>query len=102
MGECGRQFSIGLTVLGTVREIVNFGVFIDVAKRIKGLIHISEIESKQDDDNPFNLFKIGDKVEVNILNICKKRKRISLKLNTEKENNIEKLLQKYTDRNKRE
>ncbi|MBP7021308.1 MAG: RNA-binding transcriptional accessory protein [Planctomycetes bacterium] len=62
---------------GTVRNVVDFGAFVDIGVHIDGLVHISEM-STQFTRNPFSICKVGDNVKVRILSIDKTRNRISL------------------------
>jgi small subunit ribosomal protein S1 len=68
----------GETCEGTVTGITDFGAFVDLGGA-DGLIHISELSWKQVDD-PREVVEIGDEVEVYILNLDWKRKRIALSL----------------------
>jgi len=68
----------GETCEGTVTGITDFGAFVDLGGA-DGLIHISELSWKQVDD-PREVLEIGDEVEVYILNLDWKRKRIALSL----------------------
>lgn len=64
---------------GTIRNVVDFGAFVDIGVKEDGLIHISEM-SHDYVENPHNYVQVGDIVQVKILEVNRKRKRISLSL----------------------
>lgn len=67
----------GMVMEGTVRNIADFGAFVDIGVHQDGLVHISQI-SNSFVKNPMNVLSIGDIVKVKILDVDQKRKRISL------------------------
>ena len=67
----------GMTLKGTVRNVVDFGAFVDIGVKEDGLIHISELSYKYV-EHPLDVISVGDTVRVKIIDIDKKRKRISL------------------------
>ena len=72
------NLKVGETRKGRVSSIVAFGVFVDLGG-MDGLIHVSELSWKHV-DNPADIVKIGDEVEVKVLEIDNERERISLSL----------------------
>ena len=62
---------------GTVRNITNFGVFVDIGVHQDGLVHISQI-SDAFVKNPMNVLSVGEIVKVKILDVDHDKKRISL------------------------
>jgi len=75
--ELFEKIKVGDTVEGTVKNVTNFGAFIDLGG-IDGLLHISEMSWGRV-DNPHNLFKEGDKVNCRIKDINDKKIALSLK-----------------------
>ena len=71
---------IGSKVRGTVRNIADFGVFVDVNGEIDGLIHISDISWVQNFAHPSEVFKKGDEIEAIVLQIDPENERFSLGL----------------------
>ena len=67
----------GMVLDGDVRNVVDFGVFVDISVHQDGLVHISEI-SKDYIKHPSEVLKVGDKVTVKVLSVDVKTKRISL------------------------
>lgn len=69
----------GLQLKGTVRNVVDFGVFVDIGVHQDGLVHISELSDRFVKD-PAKLFQVGDVVSVRVLSVDTARKRISLSM----------------------
>ena len=78
---------------GTVSSIVDFGAFVDLGG-IDGLVHISEL-SWSHVNHPSEVVKVGDKVEVEVLDVDLKRERISLGLKQTTEDPWVKLIENY-------
>ena len=70
---------IGMELTGTVRNVVDFGIFIDVGLHNDALAHISKL-SKDFVRNPNNLFKVGDIVTCYVIGIDKKNEKVSVSL----------------------
>ena len=69
----------GMELTGTVRNVIDFGVFVDIGVHQDGLVHISEVCSKRL-RHPSEMVKVGDVVKVVVLSVDEKRKRISLSM----------------------
>ena len=69
----------GMILTGTVRNVIDFGVFVDIGVHQDGLVHISEVCSKRL-RHPSEMVKVGDVVDVMVLGVDEKRKRISLSM----------------------
>ena len=67
----------GMELIGTVRNVIDFGVFVDIGVHQDGLVHISQITSKYI-KHPSDVLKVGDIVKVKILSVDTKKNRISL------------------------
>jgi len=76
----------GMELVGTVRNIIDFGVFVDIGVHEDGLVHISQITSRYI-KHPLEAVKVGEVVKVRVLDVDVKRSRISLtmRLNPEEE-----------------
>lgn len=72
----------GMEIDGTVRNVIDFGVFVDIGVHQDGLVHISEISSNFV-SHPSDILKVGDKVKVRVLGVDQVKKKISLSLKTE-------------------
>jgi len=79
-GDIEKKFPVGSKVKGKVVNIVAYGAFVELEKGIEGLVHYSEISWQKRSVNPQELFAIGDMVEVQVLNVDKDSKRISLSI----------------------
>ncbi len=79
-GDIATKFPVGTRAKGKVVNIVPYGVFVELEKGIEGLIHVSEISWQKRNINTQELFAIGDMVEVQVLNIEKENRRISLSI----------------------
>lgn len=64
---------------GTVRNVSDFGAFVDIGVHVDGLVHISEM-SERFVRHPLDIVKVGDVVKVRVLNVDETRKRISLSM----------------------
>ena len=71
---------VGSQVKGKIVNIMPYGVFVELDKGIEGLIHVSEISWQKRNINPQGMFTIGETIEVQILNIDKDNRRISLSI----------------------
>jgi len=67
----------GMELQGTVRNVIDFGAFIDIGVHQDGLVHISQICNKYI-KHPSEVLKVGDIVKVKILDVDVKKNRISL------------------------
>ena len=69
----------GMELTGTVRNVIDFGVFVDIGVHQDGLVHISEVCNRKL-RHPSEMVKVGDVVKVIVLSVDEKRKRISLSM----------------------
>ena len=69
----------GMELTGTVRNVIDFGVFVDIGVHQDGLVHISEVANRRL-RHPSEAVKVGDVVKVVVLNVDEKRHRISLSM----------------------
>ena len=74
---------------GTVRNITDFGVFVDIGIKTAGLIHISELSNKHV-KHPLDVVSVGDILNVLVISVDAKRNRIGLSLKqvTKENNNV--------------
>lgn len=68
----------GMVLKGTVRNVIDFGAFVDIGVHQDGLVHISEITEKKFIKHPLEVMSVGDIVDVKVLSVDLKRKRIEL------------------------
>ena len=69
----------GMTLTGTVRNVIDFGVFVDIGVHQDGLVHISQVSNKYI-RHPSEAVSVGDVVDVVVLEVDEKKKRISLSM----------------------
>ena len=69
----------GIRLKGTVRNIVDFGAFVDIGVHQDGLVHISKMSRKYI-KHPLEVVRVGDVVEVTVLGVDAAKKRISLSM----------------------
>ncbi len=89
------KYIIGSKVSGTVVNIVNYGVFVQLEEAVEGLIHVSEMAWTRRNVAPSRIVTKGDEIEAIVLEISKEEKRISLGIKQLQQNPWELLEQKY-------
>ncbi|WP_040210658.1 Tex family protein [Clostridium polynesiense] len=72
----------GMTLMGTVRNVSDFGAFVDIGVHQDGLVHKSQMADRYV-KHPLDIVQVGDVIEVRVLEIDEKRKRISLSMKKE-------------------
>ena len=75
----GDQFNVGDIVTGTVRRIVSFGVFVEIAPGVEGLVHISQLAHRHV-ATPHEVVKEGQEVQAKVLDFNPAEKRVSLSI----------------------
>ncbi|MXP74844.1 S1 RNA-binding domain-containing protein [Lachnospiraceae bacterium WCA-9-b2] len=73
-----KDLTEGMLLKGTVRNVIDFGVFVDIGVHQDGLVHISEITDKKFIKHPLEVVSVGDIVDVKVLSVDLKKKRIQL------------------------
>ena len=73
------DLSEGMVLTGTVRNVIDFGAFVDIGVHQDGLVHISEMSQKYI-KHPSEVVSLGDTVKVRVLSVDLKKKRISLSM----------------------
>ena len=76
-----KDLKAGMILKGTVRNVIDFGCFVDIGVHQDGLVHISEICDKYI-KHPLEAVSVGDVVDVRVLDVDLKKKRISLSMKT--------------------
>jgi small subunit ribosomal protein S1 len=78
--ELAEKYPVGSRIIGRVRNLTEFGAFVEVEEDIDGLIHISDMSWSKRIKHPSEVLKKGDKVEAVVLNIDAENQRLSLGL----------------------
>ena len=81
------DLEVGMIVDGTVRNVIDFGAFVDIGVHQDGLVHISEITDRFI-KHPSDVLKVGQQVKVVIITLDKKKQRIGLSLKQVSQKNI--------------
>ena len=68
----------GMILKGTVRNVIDFGAFVDIGVHQDGLVHISQLTNKKFIKHPMEVVSVGDVVEVKVLSVDVAKKRIAL------------------------
>ena len=79
-GTIDERYTIGHRVTGRVRNLTDFGAFIELEPGVDGLLHISDMSWTRNVGHPSEILKKGQEIETQILNIDREQKRISLGL----------------------
>ena len=74
------DLEIGMIMQGTVRNIVDFGAFVDIGVHQDGLVHISQLVADKFVKHPLDIVSVGDIVDVKVLDVDLKRNRINLSM----------------------
>ena len=72
-----KDLAPGMELMGTVRNVIDFGAFVDIGVHQDGLVHVSRM-SERFVRHPAEVVKVGDVVKVWVLEVDLKRQRISL------------------------
>jgi small subunit ribosomal protein S1 len=90
-----QRFPIGTKLQGKVRNLTNFGAFVEIEEGIDGLVHISDMSWTRRVSHPSEILKKGDKIDVVVLAIDKDARRISLGLKQVSEDPWPTLAERY-------
>ena len=75
-----KDLTEGMILKGTVRNVIDFGAFIDIGVHQDGLVHISQMAKGKFVKHPLDVVSVGDIVEVKVLSIDIPKKRIALSM----------------------
>jgi small subunit ribosomal protein S1 len=73
------RYEVGKEITGTVTNLTDFGVFVELEEGIEGLVHVSEI-SKEKIKTPVGMFNVGDLITARVMNINSEERRIGLSI----------------------
>ena len=73
-----KDLTEGMVLKGTVRNVIDFGAFVDIGVHQDGLVHISELSDKKFVKHPLEVVSVGDIVDVKVFSVDLKKKRIQL------------------------
>ena len=75
-----KDLTEGMILKGTVRNVIDFGAFVDIGVHQDGLVHISKLTNKKFVKHPLEVVSVGDVVEVKVLSVDMQKKRIQLSM----------------------
>lgn len=79
-----KDLSEGMILKGTVRNVIDFGAFVDIGVHQDGLVHISQLTDKKFVKHPLDVVSVGDIVEVKVMSVDLPKKRIQLTMKLDK------------------
>jgi small subunit ribosomal protein S1 len=94
--EVPSKYKPGTRVTGTVTNVTDFGVFVELEEGIEGLIHVSEL-SKDKSGNPLSRFNVDDVIQAKVINVSKGEKKIGLSIKRLEESEEREIYKSYTD-----
>lgn len=92
--EIPKKYKQGTRVTGTVTNITDFGVFVELEEGIEGLIHVSEL-TKDKSGNPLSRFKVDDVIQAKVINLIREEKKIGLSIRQLEESDERNIYKSY-------
>jgi len=90
------RYEVGKEITGTVTNLTDFGIFVELEEGIEGLVHVSEI-SKEKIKTPTEKFKVGDVITARVMNINSDERRIGLSIKRLEIEDEQSLLSEYVN-----
>ncbi|MEJ2283818.1 MAG: 30S ribosomal protein S1 [Desulfobacterales bacterium] len=90
------RYKVGKEITGTVTNLTDFGVFVELEEGIEGLVHVSEI-SKEKIKTPVGMYNIGDLITARVMNINSDERRIGLSIKRMEIEDEQNLLNEYVN-----
>jgi small subunit ribosomal protein S1 len=90
------RYEVGTEITGTVTNLTDFGVFVELEEGIEGLVHVSEI-SKEKVKTPVGKFNVGEIITAKVMNINSEERRIGLSIKQLEIGDEQSLLSEYVD-----
>lgn len=94
--EVPYKYKPGTRVTGTVTNITDFGIFVELEEGIEGLIHVSEL-SKEKGGNPLSRFNVDDVIQAKVINVSRGEKKIGLSIKRLEESEEREIYKTYLD-----
>ena len=73
-----KDLTEGMILKGTVRNVIDFGAFVDIGVHQDGLVHISQMSKERFIKHPLDAVSVGDIVDVKVMSVDLQKKRIQL------------------------
>jgi small subunit ribosomal protein S1 len=93
------RFPVGAKVKGQVTSVPDFGVFVRLDEGVEGLIHVSQLSTERV-DKPSSLFKVGDEVEAEVINLDINERKIALSIRALRKTEERQEMENYLNREK--
>ena len=90
------RYEVGKEITGTVTNVTDFGVFVELEEGIEGLVHVSEI-SKEKIKTPVGMYNVGDLLTAKVMNINSEERRIGLSIKRLDMEDDQELLNEYVN-----
>jgi len=90
------RYEVGKEITGTITNVTDFGIFIELEEGIEGLVHVSEI-SKEKIKSPVGRYAVGDIITARVMNINSEERRIGLSIKRMEIEDEQNLLSEYVD-----
>lgn len=94
--EVPKKYPSGSRVTGTVTNVTDFGVFVELEEGIEGLIHVSEL-SREKGGNPLSRFNVDDVIQAKVINVSRSDKKIGLSIRKLEESEEKEIYRSYMD-----
>ena len=94
--EIPQRYKPGTRVTGTVTNVTDFGLFIELEEGIEGLVHVSEIAGERH-GNPLSRFQIDDVIQAKVINVSRQDKKIGLSVRRLEETSEKDIYRSYVD-----
>jgi len=91
------RYQVGKEITGTITNLTDFGVFVELEEGIEGLVHVSEI-SKEKIKTPVGMYNIGDVITARVMNINSDERRIGLSIKRMEIEDDQNLLSEYVNK----
>jgi small subunit ribosomal protein S1 len=92
----GERYEVGKEITGTITNVTDFGIFVELEEGIEGLVHVSEI-SKEKIKTPVGMFNVGDVITSKVMNVNKDERRIGLSIKRLEMEDEQSLLSEYVN-----
>lgn len=90
------RYEVGKEITGTITNLTDFGIFVELEEGIEGLVHVSEI-SKEKIKTPIGKFNVGDVITAKVMNINSEERRIGLSIKRLEIEDEQSLLSEYVN-----
>jgi small subunit ribosomal protein S1 len=94
--EVPHKYPVACRVTGTVTNVTDFGVFVELEEGIEGLIHVSEL-TKEKGGNPLSRFNVDDVIQAKVINVSRNEKKIGLSIRKLEESEEREIYRSYLE-----